>query len=128
MKLAIIAPTALLDKCNERSHNFHLVLAHECINNHEYIRYYVERSMAGDHIILDNGAYELGNSIDGPTLLAVAEQLHPAEIVCPDVMFDKDETVAQSVEFMRRLKIHELPYKPLVVPQGTYSRNSKRSF
>lgn len=92
MKLAIIAPTNLLDSCARLS-SYHLVLAHEYLNNEEYRNFYNERSDFGDEIILDNGAFENGESLLASALLEIAKELKPTTVIMPDFRFDMVSTI-----------------------------------
>jgi len=50
------------------------------------------RANHASRIILDNGAYELGEA-DVSATIRVAKQLKPYEVVCPDAYQDKDKTL-----------------------------------
>lgn len=78
MEFAIISPTAGLERYAKLSKT-HLVLQHEWKG--DYAKFYTERKVAGDFIIMDNGAYE-----NGTPELDVYENglLQPNVTVLPD--------------------------------------------
>lgn len=91
MKIALIPPTKLLG-LSKQTH-FHLILSHWCQQDHDYASIYKVWSMHGHHIILDNGAYELGQSVDMSSLETVARFIRPTEIVLPDKLKDRHATI-----------------------------------
>jgi len=91
MKIAPIPPTELL---GEFATDYHLCLAHLLDRDERQMVYYKERSASlADYVILDNGAYEHGRSIPFRTILKVAREIDPHEIVLPDVFLDKQATI-----------------------------------
>lgn len=121
MRLAIIAPTNLLNTCHPESDDvIHLMLAQEAFHSREYQDYYAQAIQKGEHVILDNGAYELGASVDAKMLLTLGLELRPTEIVIPDKLFDLDETVRMAnsfIDVMFRSGLMKTT-KPFIVPQG----------
>lgn len=91
MKASILPPIPHLDLAEGR--DFHLTLAHLC-EDERYVNFYRRERERGSYIILDNGAHEF-QSGEGPNhLLKKAAQIHANEIVCPDFLFDADQTVS----------------------------------
>lgn len=82
MDFCIISPTAGLEKYAVLSKT-HLVLAH--INQREYIDFYKNRRVAGDLLILDNGAYE-GMSLPMENLRACIDWYNPQVVALPDFL------------------------------------------
>jgi hypothetical protein len=80
MDLCIISPVAGLERYATLSKK-HLVLAQ--IEDERYERFYQQRSILGDHIILDNGAYESGQ-VDMENYLDKAAYYIPKQIVLLD--------------------------------------------
>lgn len=120
MRVAFISPTAYLDICHTgRSDIIHLMLAQEA-ESLVYHEWYVQAVKRGEHVILDNGAYELGRSIESGTLLKLTEEIKPTEVVCPDVLFDSQGTIEGTRMFLYSLAARGLLQhtKPMVVPQG----------
>ena len=115
MKVAIIAPTKNLNLFAAMS-SFHLVLAHQYELDNRYRRFYQGRVAAGDHVILDNSAYELQESISAKRLLTCALDLNPTAVFLPDARFDKEKTlkvVEESVQLFANRG-----WDLLGVPQG----------
>jgi len=79
----IIAPTAYLDAYSGMS-GTHLVLAHLVDTDVAYCNYYAQRSKAGDRIIMDNGAFELGQSYDPSKLIDLGKACGAHMLVLPD--------------------------------------------
>jgi hypothetical protein len=91
MKFAVIAPIPHLQDLAVRS-DYHLVLAHLCLESREYLRFYQERREAGDFLMLDNGVIEKGSPIKEIEMALVIRELKPHEVVLPDFLFDSERT------------------------------------
>ena len=115
MKVALITPTPLLNKFAVRS-PYHLVLAHEYTTDEAYRQFYKERSEAGDYVMLDNGAYELGESIPTRELYHIASDLNPTAIFLPDARFHTKRTMQLVTEALQFL--YGSPWQLIGVPQG----------
>lgn len=81
----VIAPTAYLDAYALRSKT-HLVLAHIVDKNPVYADFYkkVSQLNRGDCIIMDNGAFELGESYSPEKLIELGKKCGADAIVLPD--------------------------------------------
>lgn len=115
MKTARILPVALLEK---KSSTYHLVLSYLAQKNPEYRQFYCQRAQAGDFVILDNSAHELGSSGDWRELISLAEEMEVSEVVLPDRLFFGDDTYNQSREAIKGLRFHSLETRTMGVPQG----------
>src|SRR5690606_30387063 len=115
MKVALITPTPLLNKFAVKS-KYHLVLAHEYVKDEAYRQFYKERSKAGDYVMLDNGAYELGESIPIRELYDIASDLNPTAIFLPDARFQTERTMQLVTEALQFL--HGSPWQLIGIPQG----------
>lgn len=83
-----------------------MLLAHLC-KDPEYVKYYRERRMLGDYLILDNSAFEYGTATAGmPMLLALGSYLQAQEIVAPDSIMNQHETYGRSLEAVSWLASH----------------------
>lgn len=102
MKLAIIPPKEHLALGDIGDIAF--ALAHFALEDPEYIEYYREKAKAGMHVILDNGAFELGKSIRPGELLDVAEDMMATEVIAPDVLWKPQDTFDDSLQFMNFLE------------------------
>lgn len=83
-----------------------MLLAHLC-KQPDYVRYYRERRMLGDYLILDNSAFELGSAaVNMPMLLALGSYIQAQEIVAPDSIMSQHETYGKSLEAVAWLSSH----------------------
>jgi hypothetical protein len=103
---------------------YHLILAHVCEQSPEYTKFYRRKAAEGDYVILDNGAYELGESVQLDLLKKYAEIIHPSVVVLPDVRGDAGRTLERTVEGIHALRggswtLMGVPQAPLHEP-GTY--------
>lgn len=107
MKIANVAPPGLLEAVIPFDEDYHLILAEQVVTDERYRNFYLERSKAGQFIILDNGAYEYGTTPSLDLLVSAAKQTRPTEVVLPDQMFGKnaaEKTVQMATEGSRRLR------------------------
>ncbi len=79
-----------------------------------YGRYYKQAAAVGRFVILDNGAAE-GALMSPSDLLDLVDEMRPAEVVAPDILYDGPATIAAVLEFLR------------VMGNGSRLRESKRS-
>lgn len=79
----IITPTTYLEQYASQS-NFHLVLAHLVDTDVKYAEFYRQMSDRGDFLIMDNGAFELGESYEPSKLIGLAQRCGADAIVLPD--------------------------------------------
>lgn len=79
-QFCIIAPTAYLDKYASQS-SMHLVLAHLVDTDEKYANFYANRR---EFKIMDNGAFELGESYEPSKLIDLAHRCGANAIVLPD--------------------------------------------
>lgn len=92
----VIAPTQYLDKIKLTSR--HLCLAHIVKNDPSYADFYKQRSLAGDFIIMDNGAFELGQSYDPDQLVDLGKKCGADAVVLPDYPFQPSEKTIEACE------------------------------
>lgn len=114
MRVAVIAPTAMLEQFAITG--FHLALAHQCLVDEKYTQFYKRRAAAGDYVMLDNSAYELGGSVDANVLRDIAEYMRPTAVFLPDIRFNTQATVEAVLQGIEVFK--GLPVKKFAVPQG----------
>lgn len=120
MKVAFITPSKLLAKLPEVS-GYHLILGQEVFKDPNYAWEYAQRIQKGEYVILDNGAYEKGESISVSTFAEMAIQLRPQGIILPDVRFNSIETlfrVEDSLRYFRKVFPKEYHPDLYAVPQG----------
>lgn len=92
MQAAIIPPIPHLSSTLNR--RFHLVLSH-LLENTEYSSFYqsLKRQNPEAFIILDNSAHETGSGEVISSVLARGRSISADEIVIPDHLFNREETV-----------------------------------
>lgn len=115
-EFCIIAPTAYLEQYATRSKT-HLVLAHLVDNDPVYADFYLERSKLGDRIIMDNGAFELGESYAPDKLVSLGKRCGAHALVLPDYPFQHPNV---TIEASERLIPHvkDAGFSTFFVPQS----------
>ena len=96
--------------------DYHLILAHEVVNDSNYASYY--SNLGEEHtIILDNGTVENGSVQVG--LVEEALKILNRKVVCvaPDFLGDKKNTLEASIEFLKKCNLPE--EEVMIVPQGS---------
>ena len=97
------------------------ILLHKLIDNKKYQDFYMDSNNKFDLIILDNSAFELGESLDKKLLMEWAHKLkkrHPEsmiEVIIPDVYGDKEKTLELMKDF---LKMDTSGFNLMAIPQG----------
>jgi hypothetical protein len=92
MKFAAIAPAECVPVVAKCAHSFHLVLAHELIDNYSLRQVYRQAADRGDFIIVDNGVAE-GKDVPFIDVARIAFEINAAEIVMPDVIGNWEASV-----------------------------------
>ena len=118
MEVALITPTAALNEFASRS-KYHLVLADRILSDEAYREYYAYRAKMGDYIMLDNCAYELGQSLSEKQLLACVKGIKPTAMFLPDVRFKTKETLSLVEQALPKFREMCPNLKLLGVPQGS---------
>jgi hypothetical protein len=98
MKIANITPIPLLDKVLDDLETYHLVLTSLMNESEAYRQFYQRRIARGDYVILDNDAFELGESLPVDAIGDAALEFHPSEVVLPDKY---DGTCAETLGMAR---------------------------
>lgn len=103
MKLALIPPYDLLQYTEES--NYQLMLP-QCVEESErYANHYHKLCQDGDQfVILDNGAAE-GVAFDWEKLIDIAYQFEVNEIVIPDTLGNKNETIEKAQMFKQYFEV-----------------------
>lgn len=125
MNFCIISPTAGLERYATRSKT-HMVLAHQCIKDERYREFYLERRSLGEHLILDNGAYE--GAYDESIFLKALDLLIPDVAVLPDAICKGIESTKKSLDFLR---VYSKVYQHITwmwIPQGETLTHWRASF
>jgi hypothetical protein len=101
--------------------DFDFVIASTCLEHPEYFDYYKNKSR---FMILDNGAFETGASINIEQYYEIAKELKPDILVLPDVFRNEVETMHLSFAFLRFWQENKIPGMELmgVLPGETPNR------
>lgn len=109
----IITPTSYLKQYASQS-SMHLVLAHLVATDVHYAEFYNKRN---EFKIMDNGAFELGESYDPDELINLATICNADVIVLPDYPGQSpDKTIEAAAKLAPKIK--EAGFKTMFVPQG----------
>ena len=113
LKVAEIVPLRFLNMTSKNM--YHMCLAHLVLKSEEYALFYRRMSDEGKYVLVDNGACE-GEKMSYDDLMRVYDIIRPTEIILPDVLFDKEETLERTYFFLDNYNLRR--YKKMVVPQG----------
>lgn len=107
------------------------ILLHKLLDNNAYRQYYERESLSrtvegkrSQYWILDNSAFELGESLSGELLMEWALRLGVDEVVLPDSYESKEDTIKKSSDFIS-MYVELLRKKNITiqaVPQGKDSK------
>ena len=112
-----IAPPYAYDLVKEHMTKTHLVLAHVIDKYPEYTELYKRLSDEGHFIIMDNGAFELGESYEASKLEDLAEKVGAHVVVCPDYPFQEaDKTIEAAEKFLETFSRENTDF--MFVPQS----------
>lgn len=129
MKVAIIPPTKYLEKFAHHNKNrYHLALAHRVLSDQKYAAFYRKCSENREYVILDNGACELGQSIEFSKLLRAIKLVGASQIVLPDTLHDTDTTLEQTSAFLDKLLQSNADIRTMAVVQGKTKDDWMRCF
>ncbi len=122
MDFYVISPVSNLEPMRLGDRIF--VLAHLWVQfpaYQEFIFNLIEED-PGRWITLDNSAAERA-LVTEDVLIDICHELMPSEVIAPDVLFDKDATIANAVSFRNRLEeeglLNMISLKKLIV-EGRY--------
>lgn len=121
MKVSFETPIDLLHE--SKSYNdYDYALVH-LFKHHEYLRYFENATKSGREVILDNSAFELGESFNLKEFLFWAKYLEALApdpknlvVVIPDSLHNVDATLSLTDEFLQMSK--ELKCRRMFVVQG----------
>ena len=113
-QFCIITPTAYLEDYASQS-TMHLVLAHLVDQDEEYATFYNRRE---EFKIMDNGAFELGESYAPDKLLQLGVKCSADAIVLPDYPFvHSSKTISESSAVIDEIR-HAAGFQTMFVPQS----------
>jgi len=96
MKFSFETPINYLNKI-DKEQDYLFILAHHLSNK----KYYDYCKNSTKYKILDNGCYELGESIPSKKLLELANEIRVDVIIIPDKLFDKKRSLQLEKEFFK---------------------------
>lgn len=105
MKFYLIPPNKHLEFMNQGNAGY-FCLAHHYAQNKQYRDYFLSIRSTLDpngFITLDNGTAE-HSLVTEDVLLDIVSELRPSEVIAPDVLFDKDQTISNLQVFAKRMK------------------------
>lgn len=102
MKFYAIPPNKHLDMMHNGDRYF--CLAHHYLQDQKYKEYFlnIQNTNSEAFIILDNSAAEHSLVTEG-TLLDIVEELKPNEVIAPDVLFNKRQTITNFNRFVTKM-------------------------
>ena len=105
MDFYVISPVSNLEPMKLGDRIF--ALAHLWVQFPEYRQFIKDRKKEGYWITLDNSAAERA-LVTEDILIDICKELMPNEVIAPDVLFDKDATIANAISFKDRMLAEEL--------------------
>jgi len=112
-QFCIITPTPYLNQFASQS-SMHLVLAHLIDTDEQYAEFYAGRT---EFKIMDNGAFELGESYAPDKLIELGRKCKADAIVLPDYPFcEGQKTINASKNLIEQ--VHQAGLKTMFVPQS----------
>jgi len=112
-QFCIITPTAYLDRYASQS-SMHLVLAHLVDTDNTYADFYAGRD---EFKIMDNGAFELGESYDPDSLIRLGGVCGADAIVLPDYPFQAPERTINAAKELGP-QVREAGFYTFFAPQA----------
>jgi len=105
MDVYVISPVSDLEPMKLGDRIF--VLAHLWVQFPEYRQFILEQKERGKFITLDNSAAERA-LVTQDVLIDICKELMPNEVIAPDVLFSKYETIANAITFRNRMEREDL--------------------
>ncbi len=101
MDVYVISPLSNLEPMKLGQRIF--ALAHLWVQSAEYRAFILDRKEEGYWITLDNSAAERA-LVTQDILIDICKELMPNEVIAPDVLFNKYETIANAISFRNRME------------------------
>ncbi len=101
MDFYVISPISNLEPMKLGDRIF--ALSHLWVQFPEYRKFILEQQKEGKFITLDNSAAERA-LVTEDILIDICHVLLPNEVIAPDVLFDKDATIANAISFRDRME------------------------
>ena len=119
-QFCIITPTPYLKPFASQS-SMHLVLAHLVDTSEQYAEFYAGRN---EFKIMDNGAFELGESYDPNKLIELARKCNADAIVLPDYPFEPSEKTLEAAITLGP-QVREQGFKTFFCPQAPVGKTEE---
>lgn len=99
---------------------FYMALAHLIDGDNPYTAFYKKMSDLGSYVLMDNGAAENAQLNTIEDILKRADMIGASEVVLPDHLMDKDETLRKTQGALKWLKANnrQHDFDWMAVPQG----------
>lgn len=97
MLVSYECPVSLLEGVQKYT-DYEYCLAHLFLTNASYRKFFIEKARK-EHLILDNGCYEMKEPLKPEDLIKIAETLKPEYLVAPDYLGDSGKTIESFKEF-----------------------------
>jgi hypothetical protein len=114
MKFYNIPPLKHLSMMNFGDSYF--ALAHHCVTNPPYKQHFIRLSTGDEGVegrynflTLDNSAAE-HSLVTEEVLLNLVQEICPDEVIAPDVLFDKDQTLSNLESFISKMRHMDVEY------------------
>ena len=117
MKVAHIVPIAHLEDTRLHGDYFY-ALAHIARQSQEYLEFFRKKAEDGECVLLDNSAYELGESIPDDELLSLAVQIKPMYVYAPDVVGSMERTLPRTFRFLDQVRAADYEFEVIGVIHG----------
>jgi len=101
MDIYVISPVSNLEPMKLGDRIF--ALAHLWVQFPEYRAFILDQKEQGKFITLDNSAAERA-LVTEDILIDICRELMPNEVIAPDVLFNKYETIANAISFRNRME------------------------
>lgn len=118
MKVSHIVPIAHLED-EKMFGDYFFALAHIAQQSSEYTEFFRRKAAEGHVVLLDNGAYELGESILDDELISMAAYMKPTYVYAPDVVDDKERTLPRTFRFLDNVRAAGYEFKVIGVVHGS---------
>lgn len=120
MKFYCIPPNNHLDMMDNGDRYF--CLAHHYKNDSNYRNHFLDirKNQTNAWITLDNGCAE-NSTVSEQDLLQAVSELKPNEVIPPDVLFDKVQTMSNFRSFVNKMRTHNMLHHTSIFacPQGS---------
>lgn len=101
MDVYVISPLSNLEPMKLGQRIF--ALAHLWVQSREYQDFILDMKEQGYWITLDNSAAERA-LVTEDILIEICRELMPDEVIAPDVLFDRDATITNAINFRNRME------------------------